>query len=59
MADRKAREKAQENGKGFAAGVESMRRELLTGLGAMAPMGMLRVKETSEWIAGFPAPRST
>jgi cytochrome c5 len=44
-------------GRGFAAGAEVMRRELLSGLGAMAPMGMLRVKETSDWIASFPTPR--
>ncbi len=56
VADRKIREAAMANGKGFAAGVELMRRELLAGLGSMAPMGMLRVKETSDWIAKFPAP---
>lgn len=57
VADRKAREKSLANGQGFSAGAEVMRQELLAGLGRMAPMGMLRVKETSDWIASFPTPR--
>jgi len=57
QAEYAANRKSRDSGKGFASGAEEMRRQILAGLGRMNPAGMLRISETSSWIAGVPTPR--
>lgn len=49
--------KAMAEGKGYLAGAEAIRREMMARLTHMNPKAQLRVDKVFEWLRDFPAPR--